>query len=49
MFRRRDRAAIGGQNIPDTTPISSVDWRRLLRFLAPYRRRMALAIVALPV
>jgi subfamily B ATP-binding cassette protein MsbA len=49
MFRRRERAAIGGQHTPDTTPISSVDWRRLFRFLVPYRWRMALAIFALAV
>jgi ATP-binding cassette, subfamily B, bacterial MsbA len=49
MFQRRGRATFGGRHPPDTTPIMSVDWRRLFTFLAPYRRRMALAIVALAV
>jgi ATP-binding cassette, subfamily B, bacterial MsbA len=49
MFQRRGRATLGGRYPPDTTPIISVDWRRLFRFLAPYRWRMALAIVALAV
>src|SRR5258706_7705914 len=49
MFNRRYRAATGGQNPPDTPPITSVDWRRLLGFLKPYRWRMGLALGALAV
>jgi subfamily B ATP-binding cassette protein MsbA len=49
MFGRRYRAAARAQHPPDTTPITSLDWRRLLGFLKPYRGRMALAIGALAV
>jgi ATP-binding cassette, subfamily B, bacterial MsbA len=49
MFSRRYRAAAQRRDEPDPTPDTPVDWRRLLAFLAAYRWRMALAIVALSV
>jgi subfamily B ATP-binding cassette protein MsbA len=48
MFNRRNRA-LGGPRTADAPPLTSVDWRRLLGFLKPYRWRMALAILALAV
>jgi subfamily B ATP-binding cassette protein MsbA len=44
--RRRGRFARSGDNAA-TVPFQSINWRRLLGYLTPYRGRMALAILAL--
>ncbi|MBK9945131.1 MAG: ATP-binding cassette domain-containing protein [Kouleothrix sp.] len=48
MFRRNAGARRAARDAAPE-PIGSVDWRRLIRFLRPYRWRMALAIGALAV
>lgn len=47
MFNRRRGLARRPQAEPDTTPNTPIQWRRLLRYLSPYKGRMALAIGAL--
>lgn len=50
MFQgRRNRGGTSHSNADRPTPDIPVNWWRLLRYLKPYRRRMALAIGALAV
>ncbi|MGQ9550268.1 MAG: ABC transporter ATP-binding protein [Roseiflexus sp.] len=44
MINRRSR---NSQRAVDAIPVSIVDWRRLLRYLQPYRRHMLGALLAL--
>ncbi|CAN5667526.1 ABC transporter ATP-binding protein [soil metagenome] len=48
MFNRRRAPLRRAQDAPDT-PNTPVNWRRLLGYLRPYKKRMALAIGALAV
>ncbi|MFV9504510.1 MAG: ABC transporter ATP-binding protein [Oscillochloridaceae bacterium umkhey_bin13] len=47
MFMRRARTDLRSSTPSDETAGGSVDWRRLLYYLRPYRGKMALAIVFL--
>lgn len=49
MFNRRRLADRREREAEETTPNTPIHWRRLFAYLQPYRRRMALAILALAI